>query len=123
LALSVRKNRQDGISFELNDLVIHIDCQFVGPRRREAWKCLCLLVSDPWPESCHWGVSNVRARPANGGGADRKANMLWTIAVVLLVLWGLGLVTSYTVGGYVHILLVLAVIAVAIRLIQGRKLL
>jgi hypothetical protein len=63
------------------------------------------------------------APPANGGGADRKANMLWTIAVVLLVLWGLGLVTSYTVGGYVHILLVLAVIAVAVRLIQGRKLL
>jgi hypothetical protein len=49
--------------------------------------------------------------------------MLWTIAVVLLVLWGLGLVTSYTLGGYVHILVVLAVIAVAVRLIQGRKVL
>jgi hypothetical protein len=47
--------------------------------------------------------------------------MLWTIAVVLLVLWGLGLATSYTVGGFIHILLILAVVAVVIRLIQGRK--
>ena len=46
--------------------------------------------------------------------------MLWTIAVLLLVLWGLGLVTSYTLGGFVHILLVLAVIAVVVRVIQGR---
>ena len=49
--------------------------------------------------------------------------MLWTIAVVLLILWLLGLVTSYTMGGFIHILLVIAVIAVLIRLIQGRKVL
>jgi hypothetical protein len=49
--------------------------------------------------------------------------MLWTIAVVLLVLWLLGLVTSYTMGGFIHVLLVIAVIAVLIRLIQGRKVL
>jgi len=49
--------------------------------------------------------------------------MLWTIAVILLVLWGLGLVTSYTVGGYIHILLVVAVIVVLIRMVQGRKVL
>ena len=49
--------------------------------------------------------------------------MLWTIAVILLVLWGLGLVTSYTIGGYIHVLLVLAVIAVLIRMVQGRKIL
>jgi hypothetical protein len=47
--------------------------------------------------------------------------MLWTIAVVLGVLWVLGLVTSYTLGGFIHILLVLAVITVAVRLIQGRR--
>jgi hypothetical protein len=47
--------------------------------------------------------------------------MLWTIAVVLVVLWALGLVTSYTLGGFIHILIVLAVIAVAVRLIQGRR--
>ncbi len=48
--------------------------------------------------------------------------MLWTLAVLLLVLWGLGLVTSYTLGGFIHILLVLAVVAVLVRLIQGRRL-
>lgn len=47
--------------------------------------------------------------------------MLWTIAVVLLILWLLGLVTSYTLGGFIHILLVLAVIVILIRLIQGRS--
>lgn len=48
--------------------------------------------------------------------------MLWTIALILFVLWLLGLVSSYTVGGFIHILLVLAVIVVLIRLIQGRRL-
>jgi len=47
--------------------------------------------------------------------------MLWSIAVVLFILWLLGLVSSYTLGGYIHILLVLAVIAILIRLIQGRS--
>ena len=47
--------------------------------------------------------------------------MLWTIAVILLVLWGLGLVTSYTIGGYIHILLILAVVAVVVRIVQGRR--
>lgn len=47
--------------------------------------------------------------------------MLWTIAIILIVLWLLGMVSSYTLGGFVHILLILAVIAVVIRLIQGRN--
>lgn len=47
--------------------------------------------------------------------------MLVTIATILLVLWLLGLVTSYTVGGFIHILLVIAIIMVLIRLIQGRN--
>lgn len=47
--------------------------------------------------------------------------MLVTIAAILLVLWLLGLVTSYTVGGFIHILLVIAVIMVLVRLIQGRN--
>lgn len=47
--------------------------------------------------------------------------MLWTIAVVLLVLWALGLVTSTTMGGFLHLLLVLAVIVVLIQVIQGRR--
>lgn len=49
--------------------------------------------------------------------------MLWTIAVVLIILWALGLVSSYTMGGFVHLLLVLAVIVILIRLIQGRRVL
>jgi hypothetical protein len=49
--------------------------------------------------------------------------MLSTIAVILLVLWLLGMVSSYTIGGFIHILLVIAVIMVLIRLIQGRKVL
>jgi hypothetical protein len=48
--------------------------------------------------------------------------MLYTIAVVLLVLWLLGLVTSYTIGGFIHILLVVAVVLVLLRLISGRGL-
>jgi len=47
--------------------------------------------------------------------------MLWTIFVILLVLWLLGLVTSYTMGGFIHILLVLAIVVLVIRLIQGRR--
>ncbi len=47
--------------------------------------------------------------------------MLWTIFVVLVVLWLLGMVTSYTLGGFIHILLVLAIVVVLIRVIQGRR--
>jgi hypothetical protein len=47
--------------------------------------------------------------------------MLWTIFVILLVLWALGLVTSYTLGGFIHILLVIAIVVVLIRIIQGRR--
>ena len=47
--------------------------------------------------------------------------MLWTIFVILLVLWLLGVVSSYTLGGFIHVLLVLAVAVVLIRLIQGRR--
>ena len=47
--------------------------------------------------------------------------MLMTLAIILLVLWALGLVTSYTMGGFIHILLVVAIIVVLVRVIQGRK--
>jgi uncharacterized protein DUF5670 len=53
--------------------------------------------------------------------AQRRTAMLWTIFVVLLLLWLLGMVTSYTMGGFIHILLLLAVAAVLIRIIQGRR--
>ena len=47
--------------------------------------------------------------------------MLWTIAVIFLVLWLLGVITSYTFSGFIHILLVVALIVVVVRLIQGRR--
>ena len=47
--------------------------------------------------------------------------MLWTVAVVLIVLWLLGMVSAYTMGGFIHILLVLAIIMVLVRVIQGRR--
>lgn len=48
--------------------------------------------------------------------------MLWTVAVILMILWLLGLVSSYTMDGFIHILLVVAVITVLVRIIQGRRL-
>lgn len=47
--------------------------------------------------------------------------MLWTIAVILIILWALGLVSSYTMGGFIHILLVIAIVVVVLNLIQGRS--
>jgi hypothetical protein len=47
--------------------------------------------------------------------------MLWTIAVILVVLWLLGIVSSYTLGGFIHILLVIAIVIIVINLIQGRR--
>lgn len=49
--------------------------------------------------------------------------MVWTIAVILIILWLLGLVSSYTMGGLIHILLVIAIIVILLNVIQGRKLL
>ncbi len=47
--------------------------------------------------------------------------MLYTIAVILLILWALGLVSSYTIGGFIHLLLLLAIVLVLVRIIQGRN--
>ncbi len=47
--------------------------------------------------------------------------MLWTICVILLILWLLGLVSGYTMGGVIHVLLVIAIIVIVVRLIQGRR--
>ena len=51
----------------------------------------------------------------------QEATMLWTIALVLLILWGAGLVSSVTMGGFIHLLLVAAVVLVLVRVIQGRR--
>jgi hypothetical protein len=47
--------------------------------------------------------------------------MLWTIFVILLIMWALGMVSSYTLGGFIHILLVIALVVVLLRVIQGRR--
>jgi hypothetical protein len=55
------------------------------------------------------------------GLSRRSSNMLWTIFVILLVLWLLGVVTSYTLGGFIHVLLVVAVVLAIMQLLQGRR--
>jgi hypothetical protein len=62
-----------------------------------------------------------RARRPDGVNPTGRAGMLWTIFVILLVLWLLGMVSSYTFGGFIHILLVIALAIVLIRVIQGRR--
>jgi hypothetical protein len=62
-------------------------------------------------------------RLARGGqNQTERKNMLYTIAVVLIILWLLGLVTGYTIGSFIHILLVIAVIMVLVNLLSGRRL-
>jgi hypothetical protein len=66
-------------------------------------------------------LEGSRARAARTASTDWEAGMLWTIFVILLVLWLLGMVSSYTFGGFIHILLVIALAIVLIRVIQGRR--
>src|SRR5579863_5142022 len=70
------------------------------------------LVHIPWRPSV--GCSSSRGR-------TRRQEMLWTIFVILLVLWLLGVVSSYTLGGFIHILLVIALVVLLIQLISGRR--
>jgi len=63
----------------------------------------------------------MHARPGQLFMTIGDTHMLWTIFVVLLVLWLLGVVSAYTLGGFIHILLVLAIVTVLIQLIQGRR--
>lgn len=67
------------------------------------------------------GPSLQYARTGTTQPTNGEVSMLWTICVVLIVLWLLGLVTSYTMGGLIHILLVIAIIVVLVNLIQGRR--
>jgi len=51
----------------------------------------------------------------------KEPNMLWTIFVILIILWLLGMISGYVIGGFIHILLVIAIVVVLIRIIQGRR--
>jgi hypothetical protein len=55
--------------------------------------------------------------------SGKTDTMLWTVAVILTILWALGLLTAHAMGGFIHILVVLAVVAVIVRIVQGRRLL
>jgi hypothetical protein len=61
------------------------------------------------------------AAKVHGQRPEEKGLMLWTIFVILLVLWLLGMVTSYTLGGFIHILLVVAIVVALIQIISGRR--
>jgi hypothetical protein len=65
-----------------------------------------------------YGDAIAAVKMNNQEGED---HMLWTIAVILIVLWLLGLITSYTMGGFIHIVLVIAIIVVIVGFIQGRR--
>jgi hypothetical protein len=54
--------------------------------------------------------------------AGKETSMLWTIFLILIILWLLGFISGYTMGGFVHILLVIAIVVIVIRVIQGRRL-
>jgi len=62
----------------------------------------------------------LMSRPS-GACIQEGTGMLWTIFVILLVMWLLGMVSAYTLGGYIHLLLVLAIVVALVRLIQGRR--
>ena len=69
-----------------------------------------------------WSADPSRcSSPARQSSTDVRMTMLWTLFVVLLLLWLLGVVSSYTLGGFIHLLLVLAVVAVLVQLITGRR--
>ena len=69
-------------------------------------------------DAIYYRRRHVFTPPCHG---KRRNKMLWTIAVVLLVLWVLGLVSSYTLGGFIHVLLAVALIVFLIQVVQGRR--
>jgi hypothetical protein len=68
-----------------------------------------------------WGGAIGRHRGNHESHKERTLTMLYTIAVILVVLWLVGLVSSYTMGGFIHVLLVIAIVVVLVNIINGRK--
>jgi hypothetical protein len=73
------------------------------------------------PGSQTWHPTNLTATGSLFENDQRRCTMLWTIFVILMILWLLGMVSSYTLGGFIHILLLIAIAVVLIRIIQGRN--
>src|SRR5262245_9514800 len=86
-----------------------------GERRRWHGTCSIAFRSPRNPRR------RLLASRGRGRGNARRHHMLWTIFVILLVLWLLGMVSSYTLGGFIHILLILAIGMLLINVIQGRR--
>jgi Family of unknown function (DUF5670) len=78
------------------------------------------IVDEIWRSHRYDGDCSTH-RPLGARPGKKEFSMLWTIAAILMVLWVLGLVTSYTMGGFIHILIVVAVVVVLVRIIQGRR--
>jgi len=68
-----------------------------------------------------WQVRNALATTESKANRKENSIMLWTLAVILLALWVLGIVSSHVMGGFIHILLVIAVVVVLVNVIQGRR--
>jgi hypothetical protein len=113
---------------------LHVEREAVGPGNvgTAGATVTSLGHGEPRPRStgdhCHGGTHAGQAsfvsRLAMGTGAAgliQEGKMLWTIFVILLVLWLLGMVSSYTLGGFIHVLLVVALVIAIIQLIQGRR--
>jgi hypothetical protein len=84
------------------------------------------LIPEAWGFNCvgFFLVSRGTVSEVVKNGAaknERSVLMLWTLVFILLVLWLLGMVTSYTAGGLIHILLVVALVVIVVRLLQGRR--
>jgi hypothetical protein len=91
--------------------------------RRQSWhECSAKAASASQSRGClEWNRRQSVLSPTIGHVSTRNTTMLSTVVIVLLVLWALGLVTSYTLGGVIHILLVIAVVVILIPVIQGRN--
>ena len=89
--------------------MLHVRCCAWGKGKKP--------YSRPAPPHFAFIAQAQEDRVSRKGGS----NMIWTICVVLLILWLFGITTAYTLGGFIHILLLLAIAAVLIRIIQGRR--
>lgn len=69
---------------------------------------------------CRFQPMDCRGVRTAPGASGKEFPMLWTIALIMLLMWGLGLISGYTMSGFIHILLVIALVAVVVRLISGR---
>ncbi len=108
--------------------VLPRSCPFQGDSGKQALGVANKTFSS-FPLRSHWCMLTANGGPVGKTRGptlalrfpEEEKNMLWTIAVILLVLWALGLVTSFTLGGFIHVLLFAAVVIVVMRVFSGRR--